>query len=320
MDKQDPASKPTATEHIENARAMADNLIQCPPNEQNIGETLGITAQAIRNLCDVVEILNARMAGIEVDPPCDEYDPAGSGAGAEEDGHPQCAMCGHPKSLHKNDPAVGAAEQIDRLASYIQSLDCGEPSQPDEGAGDCAIRMIETLRTQIAEAGRETTDRFSQSDEKTEARVDRCIKEIIDWCKRVMPHFQRGPEFEVAKKFDDELHEICRRHIIRPRDERPAPPWLAGEIVDYLNALVEIDRDAVRALVYSRVPCNQEFADHPTVQVRAYGLEDKPHDFEVGILGLLNGFVGIDADGCGLIQMVIDDEDEEHIEFRLAVE
>jgi hypothetical protein len=153
-----------------------------------------------------------------------------------------------------------------------------------------------------------------------EERIDRCIKEIIDWCKRAMPHFQNGPEFEVAKKFDDELHEICRRHIIAPRDDRPAPLWLAGEIVDFLNALVETDRDAVRALFNSRVPCNQKLADDPTVQVRAYGLEDKPHDFEVGILGLLNGFVGIDDDGCGLIQMVVDDEDEEFIEFRLAVE
>ena len=36
----------------------------------------------------------------EVDPPCAIYDPAGLGCGAEADGLPQCAMCGHPHSAH----------------------------------------------------------------------------------------------------------------------------------------------------------------------------------------------------------------------------
>lgn len=33
--------------------------------------------------------------------PCEEYDPAGLGAGLEEDGCPQEAHCGHPRSAHK---------------------------------------------------------------------------------------------------------------------------------------------------------------------------------------------------------------------------
>lgn len=37
-------------------------------------------------------------AGIEL--PCKEYDPAGSGAGVEPDGYPQCAVCGHPRIIH----------------------------------------------------------------------------------------------------------------------------------------------------------------------------------------------------------------------------
>lgn len=41
-----------------------------------------------------------RVPPIAGDPPCGVYDPAGEGAGAEADGHPQCATCGHPKSAH----------------------------------------------------------------------------------------------------------------------------------------------------------------------------------------------------------------------------
>ena len=41
-----------------------------------------------------------RIAPIQGDPPCDEYDPAGKGAGVEYDGHPQCAQCGYAKILH----------------------------------------------------------------------------------------------------------------------------------------------------------------------------------------------------------------------------
>ncbi len=216
-------------------------------------------------------------------------------------------------------PSTRPDQEIDRLANYIVSLDCGEPRQ-SQGAVDTAIRMLDTMRARLENLERESVERFSKRPPATDAQVDRFIDELMDWNKRTLPHWHKGPPFEVAKAFDDELREICRRYITGPRVDRPAPLWLAGEIIDFLNGLVEIDRDAVRALFASRVPCNQKLADDPTVQVRAYGLEDKPHDFEVGILGLLNGFVGIDDEGHGLIQMVVDDEDEELLEFRLAVE
>jgi hypothetical protein len=35
------------------------------------------------------------------DPVCDQYDPAGPGAGIEADGQPQCAGCGWQRSQHK---------------------------------------------------------------------------------------------------------------------------------------------------------------------------------------------------------------------------
>jgi hypothetical protein len=42
-----------------------------------------------------------RIAPRPGDPVCSEYDPAGLGAGVEEDGYAQCAGCSWPRSRHK---------------------------------------------------------------------------------------------------------------------------------------------------------------------------------------------------------------------------
>jgi len=68
------------------------------------------------------------------------------------------------------------------------------------------------------------------------------------------------------------------------------------ETIEFLNRLVEIDHEAMKILVLTRVPCNQGLADHPTVQVR----EDNDA-FNVGMLGVLNGLFGINPDGYGNI-------------------
>jgi hypothetical protein len=54
-------------------------------------DTTKLLRQAYVNLCE--------EGGF--DPPCEEYDPAGTGAGVELDGFPQCAMCGHPRIVHQ---------------------------------------------------------------------------------------------------------------------------------------------------------------------------------------------------------------------------
>ena len=55
-------------------------------------------------------------------------------------------------------------------------------------------------------------------------------------------------------------------------------------IVDLLNEVNSIDPQAMLAIVSHRVPCNQNLADHPTVQV------SKNH--AVGFLGIVNGLFG----------------------------
>lgn len=67
---------------------------------------------------------------------------------------------------------------------------------------------------------------------------------------------------------------------------------LAERIVAYLNELVELDRQAIAALIANRVPCNEGVANHPSCQV------GKQHgEYHVGLLGILNGLCGVYEDG-----------------------
>jgi hypothetical protein len=67
---------------------------------------------------------------------------------------------------------------------------------------------------------------------------------------------------------------------------------LADLIIERLNDIAETDRAAIDALLKVRVLCNEAMATHPTVQV--VGLEDGGM---VGVLGILNGIVGVIDDG-----------------------
>lgn len=238
------AAETTVADHIQNARAMADNLIECPSSEQHLHNIQAVTAQAIRNLCDVVEDLNARMpvrsaptaaggdkylhciiceAAIDdetTDRNLERCDPCAAAGKTDENGYPDAKSIAENKREREADaaqPSTRPHQEIERLASFIQSLHCGEPSQ-NQGAVDTAIRMIGTMHSRLHGLARESFDGYSTTSASTEERIDRCMEEFIDWCKRTMPHFQKGPEFEVAKAFDDELREICRRHIGGDRD------------------------------------------------------------------------------------------------------
>jgi len=80
---------------------------------------------------------------------------------------------------------------------------------------------------------------------------------------------------------------------------------LADRIITVLNECVALDREALHKLIETRVPCNRALADHPTVQVSS----GAPGEFStVGLLGILNGIVGVDSDGWGFIAASFDEE------------
>jgi len=81
------------------------------------------------------------------------------------------------------------------------------------------------------------------------------------------------------------------------------------DAIGFLNSLVEVDADAVTRLVDARVQCNQEMADHESVQVQAY---DGDENYSVGILGVLNGLFGTfdcgPAEGWGPITALFNED------------
>jgi hypothetical protein len=62
----------------------------------------------------------------------------------------------------------------------------------------------------------------------------------------------------------------------------------AQRLVDFLNDALQTDPSAISLLVNNRVPCNQAMLEHPTIQCGT---------ITVGLLGLLNGFVGVYDEG-----------------------
>jgi len=72
---------------------------------------------------------------------------------------------------------------------------------------------------------------------------------------------------------------------------------LATAICEYLNDLIAHDVDAVHNLCENRVPCNMKLTKHPTVQVVATCCAPPM----VGLIGILNGFIGTQEDGWGYI-------------------
>ena len=83
------------------------------------------------------------------------------------------------------------------------------------------------------------------------------------------------------------------------------------ETIDFLNELIKVDTPAIAALIANRVPCNEEMADHPTVQCG-----EQHGGFHVGMLGIFNGLFGVNEGeyrhGWGAITMVFDDNDSGH--------
>jgi hypothetical protein len=73
-----------------------------------------------------------------------------------------------------------------------------------------------------------------------------------------------------------------------------------NELIAFLNSLLVLDRHFMQELLALRVPCNQQIAEHPSIQVVQGSERDtfiRPGEFRAGILGVLNGYCGIFKDG-----------------------
>lgn len=83
------------------------------------------------------------------------------------------------------------------------------------------------------------------------------------------------------------------------------------EVVDFLNELLKVDRLAINAIFNSRVYCNKEMAEHPTVQVGRY-----EEVTQVGIVGILNGLFDTNDNDYGCISVYIENGEIEEFRFH----
>lgn len=83
---------------------------------------------------------------------------------------------------------------------------------------------------------------------------------------------------------------------------------LVGLIVALLNEALELDPVAISALCVHRVPCQIGLAKHPRIQVKQIGAQSLAQ-YEVGMIGILNGLSGVDSEGRGAIAAEFDDSE-----------
>jgi len=73
------------------------------------------------------------------------------------------------------------------------------------------------------------------------------------------------------------------------------------ETIDFLNKLINLDREGMEKLVLNRVPCNKAMGDHDTVQVMRIPGDKNKDSYAFGFLGVLNGLFGKGQEGYGPI-------------------
>ncbi|MFW5890620.1 MAG: hypothetical protein ACOCUI_00195 [bacterium] len=65
------------------------------------------------------------------------------------------------------------------------------------------------------------------------------------------------------------------------------------KVVEVLNDLLDIDREAISLLIEQRVPINEDLADHPTAMCVAETI-DEEEIYEIGLLGILQAIASLD--------------------------
>ena len=79
---------------------------------------------------------------------------------------------------------------------------------------------------------------------------------------------------------------------------------IADRIVMLLNDALRLDPEGMQSMCWFRIVCNPALANHPTIQSTSIGVQ-----YQIGMLGLLNGIVGTNPDGVGMILAKVHDSD-----------
>lgn len=74
---------------------------------------------------------------------------------------------------------------------------------------------------------------------------------------------------------------------------------------EVLNRALKKDPEAIVNLINYRFECNYELAEDPTIQVL-----NNDGNYKVGLLGIINGILGVDEDGYGPISLILNNNNE----------
>ena len=72
-------------------------------------------------------------------------------------------------------------------------------------------------------------------------------------------------------------------------------------VISYLNTLLELDNDCMQELFSTRVGCNSDIEQNSEAVV-IITFDSNGYKFrQLGLIGIINGLIGLDKDDCGYI-------------------
>lgn len=69
--------------------------------------------------------------------------------------------------------------------------------------------------------------------------------------------------------------------------EQEIDQLVAERVLKIMNEAIALDKAAISALIFNRVPCNEALANHPTIAVGS-----RWGGYTIGLMGILNGLCG----------------------------
>lgn len=105
-------------------------------------------------------------------------------------------------------------------------------------------------------------------------------------------------------------------------------PITLDTVIALLNDALATDPDAINELFGHRVKCNSALAEHPTIQVGWFpkdgslpepgspNVDDGKSERQMGVLGILNGLLGVRDDGWGYLSATYDKPGGKIIRFE----
>ena len=89
------------------------------------------------------------------------------------------------------------------------------------------------------------------------------------------------------------------------------------DVIAMLNEIHQLDPELMTNMVLHRFPCNEGIKNHKTVQAHCHG-DASVEAPKVGLLGVLNGILGIDRNHFGPVAANFEKKDDQLLGFKMT--